>query len=1267
MNILRLFLLIIVCGVSTGSVWAAEAGNDWENQKIFAINREPSHCTLMPFGSFEAAVEGQMSESQYYKSLNGMWKFNWVKKPADRPADFYKAGYDVSGWDEIAVPSNWEMEGYGTPIYTNVTYPFPANPPEIPHDNNPVGSYKTTFTVPDGWDGREVLINFDGVESAFYIWVNGRKVGYHQGSRTPVEFDITKYVKDGKNDLAVEVYRWCDGSYLEDQDFWRLSGIFRDVYLFSTPKVHVRDFFVQADLDDDYEDAEFKVTGVVRNYGSRTSDDYEVAVSLLDADGEEVESKVLDSEKVSRIAAGKEVDFELEADVDDPAKWTAETPNLYTVVITLNDESGNLVEAMSCKFGFRDIELKNGQLLVNGKAVYFKGVNRHEHDPDTGHYVSRESMIEDIKLMKQNNINAVRTCHYPDAPLWYELCDEYGLYLVAEANVESHGMGYGARSLAKDPSWKEAHLDRNIRNVETHKNHPSIITWSLGNEAGSGVNFQACTEWIHERDKTRLVQYEGARLAAYTDIYCPMYSRIQGIENYAQRYDDRPLILCEYAHAMGNSVGNFQDYWDVIEKYDRLQGGYIWDWVDQGLRKTSPDGEEFWAYGGDYGDKPNDDNFCCNGLVAPDRTPNPSLHEVKKVYQNIKVHPVDVLEGRFEVENKYMFVNTDFCEADWQLTENGKVIASGGPGTLSVEPGEKEEIEISYGKVSVKPGAEYFVKISFRLGKAKAWADKGHVLAWDQYAVPFDVPQVEFMDKALMSDLSVAQSNDVVVIGGEDFEVTISKTSGLIEAFSFGDVELIQEPLRPNFWRAPTDNDKGNRMPQRQGIWKEAGKDLKVTDFFVEADDKMVTVRANIELTETASKWQTVYTVFGSGDVIVDNQFMPGRSGLPNMPRMGMQMVMPGEFDNMKWFGKGPQETYWDRQTGAAVGVYDGTVWDNVYKYVEPQETGNKTGVRWITITNDKGIGLMAVGMDELYASAWPLTMQDLEQARHTDDLVDRGITTVNLDWRQMGVGGDNSWGARPHAQYTLPAKPYSYSFRVRPYWPGMGSEDDIARARLPYVSSVKISRGNDGMVRIESPAEDARVVYTTDGSMPERGSRVYSRPFDMAKGGTVKAAAILEGITSSVSEASFSRIVPRGRWEVVSVDSYEKGEGEPKHAIDGDRNTFWHTEWSDDKPGQPHEIVVDMKERMDMRGFTYLPRQGNTNGHIREYEFYVSDDGKSWGDPIAKGRFGKGSGRKEVKFDDAVSGRFIKLVSLSEQSGSYYTSLAELSVMPDE
>ena len=1012
--------------------------NDWENPRVFSRNTEPPHATLVPYAGLEKAVAGDRFKSEYLLSLNGKWKFNWVSKPADRPQDFYKPEYNVSSWKDIAVPGNWQLQGYDVPIYLDAPYPFKKNPPFIQHDHNPVGSYRTEFAVPDDWQGRQVFLHFDGIESAFYVWVNGQMIGYSEESRTPAEFNITHYLRSGKNILAAEVYRWSDGSYLECQDFWRLSGIFRNVYLFSTPSAHIRDFEIKGDLDSEYGDATLKVKAWVWNYSDAACRNHAVEVILLDPTGKPVGGEILTRGTSIYIAPGAESIFLLKADVSNPLKWSAEHPNLYTIVFLLKDSNGNIIEVESAKFGFRKVEIKGGHLLLNGQPILVKGVNRHEHDPITGHYLTRESMVKDILLMKQHNINTVRTCHYPDDPQWYELCDYYGLYLIDEANIESHGMGYKPEvTLANRPEWKDAHLDRIIRMVERDKNHPSVIIWSMGNEAGDGTNFEAASEWIHRRDPSRPVHYERAELRPHTDIYCPMYSTIEEIVEYASQKQDRPLIMCEYGHAMGNSCGNLQDYWDAIEQFDQLQGGCIWDWVDQGILKTTPDGRKYFGYGGDFGDSPTDGNFCCNGLVLPDRAITPKTIEVKKVYQNIGFKPIDLESGKVEVVNKFFFTNLNDYEFLWSLTGDGTEIESDILGTLDIGPRESRVVTVPFKRPKPESGSEYWLRFSVRLKEDTSWAPKGHEIAAEQFKLPFN-SNVALTGIKSLPPLKKTETREEVVISGKDFAVRFDRKAGSLASFQYKGTELIAKGLEPNFWRAPTDNDFGNGMEQRCAVWQKASVNRTLESFTIEnVSESAITLVARFNLPDVESKHRTSYTILGSGDIIVENDLQIGRKELPELPRFGMRMRLPDSFERIEWYGRGPHENYCDRYSSAFVGHYKSSVREQFVPYVSPQENGYKTDVRWVALFNGRGAGLEFVGMDLVSMSALRYTIEDMTQKKrgtmHPVDLTEHNFIELNVDLKQMGVGGDDSWGARPHPQYTLPPQNYSYRFRMRP------------------------------------------------------------------------------------------------------------------------------------------------------------------------------------------------------------------------------------------
>lgn len=1033
---------------------AENARNDWENEAVFEVNKLQPRATFYRFDTAEAArnatrVNNGRDDSPYVKLLNGDWKFRWSANPEDRPADFYRTGYDDSGWGTIPVPSNWQTEGHGKPIYTNVVYPFDKNPPFIAGRNgNPVGSYRTSFTVPENWKGRNVEICFDGVESAFYLWCNGEKVGYSQGSRTPARFDLTKHLRDGENKLAVEVYRWCDGSYLEDQDFWRLSGIFRDVYLEGLPEARLVDLEVKTDLKADSQ------TGVVGIFVTVPFDSlgncWPVA-RLLDKEGNTVgEAHSLDS-AFSVSGFRKLFKFRLPPiQVASPALWTAETPNLYRLVVSLLDQDGETLEATALNVGFREVEIKEGVLLINGKYVYLNGVNRHEHDPRTGHYVSRESMIEDIVLMKRNNINAVRTSHYPACPDFYNLCDEYGLYVIDEANIESHGMGYGRESLAKHESWGPAHLDRTRRMVERDKNHPSIIIWSLGNEAGNGVNFMTTYDWIKERDPSRPVQYEQAHFTERnTDIRCPMYATIDKIVQYAEGEIegspvDRPLILCEYSHAMGNSCGNLVDYWTAIRKHRALQGGFIWDWVDQGLIKKTDDGAEFWAYGGDFGDQPNSGAFCCNGLVRPDRSPNPSLHEVKKVYQRIDTAQSGDQPGVLEVTNGFDHRSLEGIEAAWTLAVDGEAVKRGVADLPALGAGETATLKLPIVAPPALPGQEATLTVRYRLKEDTLWAEAGHVVAWDQFEItPNGAPynHIASTEPAKLEETPAAYS-----LSALDTVARIDRKSGLLTSLVFDGDELLMRPVEPTYWRPPTNNDRGNKMPRRQGVWKKVAESRKLASCEVSKDEKGSTVIASrYEALDGKFKESLIYHLGPQGRLSITHSANSGKS-LPNFPRIGLTTEVSKNLSTATWYGRGPHENYWDRKVGAAVARYSAPADSLAHNYVSPQENGLRCDVRWLALTSDTDRGLIVTGDPTFQFSVRPYQTAQLEHAKHPHEIVPGENLTLHIDHQQMGVAGDNSWGARPHPQYTLPPGEYAYTIMLRPYRSGDGPIGVVAR-----------------------------------------------------------------------------------------------------------------------------------------------------------------------------------------------------------------------------
>ncbi|MBD3353806.1 MAG: DUF4981 domain-containing protein [Candidatus Lokiarchaeota archaeon] len=1058
---------------------------DWEIAEKIAENKLPSHCSLIPFDTIEKALDkvnfGEHKrnyDSPFYKTLNGKWKFNWVKKPRDRPQNFWKVDYDIDSWDEILVPSNWQRHGYGIPIYTNVKYPYSINTKEIPsidHENNPVGSYRRNFTVPEWWleEKRKIFLHFDGVKSAFYLWINGNYVGYSQGSMTPAEFDITDKLRTGENTIAVEVYRWSDGSYLEDQDMWRLSGIYREVFLYSTSQVHLRDFFIKTHFDERYNDSKLEVDVSVINYSETPVLGYKVNAIVFNTSKSEVCKITEDS---IQIGPKSEIQMNLTDNISSPKQWSAEIPNLYQLVLVLTDNRGNIVEIETQRFGFRQVEIKNSQILINGKPIFFKGTDRHEHDPEKGRAVPVSRMIEDIKLMKQHNINAVRTSHYANHPIWFELCDEYGIYLIGEANVESHEL----RTIVpkSDPQWTDTCVQRMVRMVNRDKNHPSILLWSLGNEAGFGDNFKKMAQAARDIDPTRFIHYEQDYLCETVDVQSTMYSSIDKMEKFGKRkkigklephmYENMPVILCEYEHAMGNSCGDFQAYIDVFEKYPHLQGGFIWDWVDQGLKETDDNGIEYWTFGGDYGDEPNDENFCCNGLVRPDRKPNPHLYEIKKGYQSIKTTPLEHSHGKILVKNNYLFQNLNIFELVWQVLADGKSIQGGCIFDLDINPGEEKVIDLLIEKdffeneSNLNPGEEYFINLFFQLKTNQPWAPQGHKVASDQYKLKIESPPKESIKTDNMPDLHLKDGEkESIIIEGEDLLIQFNKINGQLEIYQYKDHNFILDPPKPNLWRAATDNDRRGRIdfflgyfhPDFQDQYREfIGIDvLRIKNNIIQVTSKTLLADGDesddIDYDdEGQSEYKTIYTIYGDGTIHIENSFYPKAS----CPRVGMSMKIPNKYRQVTWYGRGPHESYLDRKTSALIGHYSLDIEEFIHDYVMPQENANRTDTRWFALLDNDQKGLLCIGDQELSFSAWPYSQENLDEKRHINELHPRAdFITVNIDIKQMGIGGMGC-GSLPKQKFMIEPKLYTYGFSIIPYSLEMGEIEKMNRKRYP-------------------------------------------------------------------------------------------------------------------------------------------------------------------------------------------------------------------------
>ncbi len=1023
----------------------------WEDLSVHRTGTEEPRATSVPYADERAAREGRRMDSAFVQMLNGDWKFHYVGHPDERPTRFHEPNFDDSRWETIAVPSNWQLQGYGIPLYTNITYPFAVDPPRVmgtppenytnfPEDQrNPVGSYRHTFSVPASWDGRQVFITFDGVDSASHFWLNGHHLGYAQDSRTPIEFDLTPHLKQGNNVLAVEVYQYSDGSYLEDQDMWRLSGIFRDVYLWSAAPVELRDFAIKAVPERDG-------TGVLdlglelRNHRARRAGAQFKAV-LLDAG----DAPITEISQPIDLGPTASESVLLEMEVEQVHAWSAERPYLYTLLMTLEPGDGAPAEFYSAKVGFRSIEVTNGQILVNGQPVLFKGVNRHDHSPVNGHYVTEEEMLADLLEMKRLNLNAVRTAHYPNAPRFYELCDELGFYVIDEANIEAHGLGWNENIVADDPAWYHPLFERVRAVVERDKNHPSVIIWSMGNESGHGPNFERIAGWIRDRDPGRLVHYDRALRRSYVDFFSAMYTDPEGLEEYVTDESrkplstQRPVVLCEYSHAMQNSSGNLADYWRLFRAERLLQGGFIWDFKNQGIARTweTPDGPvSGFAYGGDFGDQPNDGSFCFNGIVEADLRWTPQAWEVKKLHQPVWTTLLDVRgnQATIEIFNERFFTDLSDLAATWTVTANGRFLADGNFPDLHLGPQLTATQEIDLSSVDFQEGKEYQLRVTYRLKQDTAWAAQGTEIAWDQFPLPFS----EAATAPTLSNgiVDVDENGNVVTLQGDHFAAQFDRESGQLISYRWHGDEMLAAPLRMDFWRAPTNNDRGRHLGRESAFWREIGEQAKASDVEVTTvGGEKTSVRFHYKLGENGSTASLHYTVDPAGLIHVQMEFQPVAADGPELPRIGMTAALPADFDQWTWHGRGPHENYIDRHAGAWVAEHSGNVDDLFYRYADPQEAGNRIGVRWTRWDSTARPGLKFVATDSLLeVTARPFLSADLETADHPHELPVRDLISINLDLGQTGVGGITSWGSLPLPKYRLlPDRTYRYGFLLVP------------------------------------------------------------------------------------------------------------------------------------------------------------------------------------------------------------------------------------------
>ncbi|MDR2981775.1 MAG: DUF4981 domain-containing protein, partial [Puniceicoccales bacterium] len=1137
MRHLPTFLAALIFGlVGTPLLQAQPDGTEWQSEQNLFLNREIVTATSVSFPDTTSAFKVDITTSPYYHSLNGDWKFNWVKTPDERPKDFHKTDFNGAAWKTLPVPSNWQMHGYGIPIYTNVTYPIKKDWPRVmsepPKDyttfatRNEVGSYRRTFDIPNNWDGRDVFITFDGVDSFFYLWINGQYVGFSKDSRIPARFNIAKYLKPKGNLIAAEVYRFSDGAYLEDQDMWRMSGIFRDVYLSAEPKTRIVDFNVTTELDDTFSN------GVVKISGQSSATDTLIFATLY----EDKAGTLAPSMSGSMVlTAERTTDHQLTRNLTNPRLWSAEDPNLYTLVLELKDLSGKVLDVRSCEVGFRKVEVKGGRFLVNGQPIKLRGVNRHETEPTTGHYVSRESMLRDILLMKQNNINTVRTSHYPCAPYWYTLCDRYGIYVVDEANVESHGYGYGKDSLSNPKQWEKAHVQRNTDMVRRDRNHPSVIMWSLGNEAGGGANFTAAAQAIRAIDSTRPIHYE--RNNKIADVDSIMYPNVNWVNGQARARKDKPLFLCEYAHSMNNAMGNLADYWNAIESSELLMGGCIWDWVDQGIYAVKKDGKYVptgnstqdsvtIAYGGDFGDRPNDGTFVLNGVIFSDRTPKPALAEVKKVYQDVTAQITGQM-CEVEIFNRRYFRNLNDLALQWEITGDGTVIQSGEVKLPETAPRQKTKIVLPVSKYADVDGTDYQLRLSFRLTNDTDWGKSGHEIAWEQLPIPDSFwPRSFFVadkpvnptyaaDRPAMLDITKLSPTtpickdgpDTLTISGDKFSATFSKKTGTLSSLVYDGKEIIAEGSGPqlNIYRAPTDNDRWVA-----GQWFASGlHNLKHTVESFSADasnplavrittriktqgeyaarinslsdgNRTVTSTRQLSINDLYFETTTSWLVFFDGTIHSANAITADGPNIV-IPNAGFQLSINPSFDKVTWYGRGPHENYADRKAGSWIGQFNSTVENLVVAYPRPMDMANREETRWVALTDDSGTGALFRPDNIMAFSALPWTPMELTMANHPGELPASNRTVLSLNVATLGLGGA-SCGPQPLERDIIRAGNYSFGYTIRPAQVAGETLAKRANPALPVLSSVLIKRDVKSMVTLSTETPGGTIRYRING-----------------------------------------------------------------------------------------------------------------------------------------------------------------------------------------
>lgn len=1318
----------ILKGYQYASVEAPD-GKEWESPERMALNKEQPHAIFCSFADVATARKVLPDNSTCRMSLNGDWKFNWAPDPEKRPKDFYQVGYDVSSWDNIPVPSSWNIQGvqkdgslkYGTPIYVNQPVIFQhkvavddwrggvmRTPPThwtTFKDRNEVGSYRRDFTVPEDWEGREVYINFDGVDSFFYLWINGRYVGFSKNSRNLASFNITPYLLKGKNVVAVEVYRSSDGSFLEAQDMFRLPGIFRTVALTSVPKVHVRDWVVIPDLNASFDEGTLSIKADIRNLDKKDAKGYSMVYSLyankLYSDENTPVAGGTATAVINPVGKGEIVSCVATLTQKAPNLWSAEKPYRYTLVGELKDKKGRTIETVSTYIGFREVEIKDTPAsadefglagryyYINGKTAKLKGVNRHETNPALGHAITRDQMEKEVMLMKRANINHVRNSHYPTDPYFYYLCDKYGIYLEDEANIESHEYYYGKASLSHPIEWENAHVARVMEMVHSNVNHPSIVIWSLGNEAGPGKNFVTAYNALKAFDLSRPVQYE--RNNSIVDMGSNQYPSIAWMREAVKgKYNIKyPFHVSEYAHSMGNAVGNLVDYWDAIESTNFFCGGAIWDWIDQAMYNYTPDGRRYLAYGGDFGDTPNDGQFVMNGIIFADMEPKPQYYEVKKVYQHIDVKALDVEKGNFEIFNKYYYKDLSDYQLRWSLYENGKEVKDGMLGIPQIAPRARATVQVPYNYRELKPEAEYFVKLQFQLKETTPWAEKGYTMAEEQIALKqaTGLPGMHTVT-ASVGDLSLDKSDArFVTVKGEGFEVRFDKQIGTIYSLKYGTEQVIADGNGPKLdaFRAFVNNDNwfyaswfenglhnlqhkavGSNVMQRPNgsvvlaftVESQAPNAARIHGGTSSGKNKIEEL-TDQKFGENDFKFTTnqIWTVYRDGSIELQSGITSNRPSLV-LPRLGYVIKVPGGYENFTYYGRGPIENYPDRKTGQFIEIHQNKVADEFANFPKPQDISNHEDVRWCALTNNAGRGMQFVATDRMSVAPLQYSATDMILAGHPHQLPQATDTYLHLDLAVTGLGGNSCGQGGPLVEDRVFAGQNSYGFIIRPATRDLSAAAQVkADGEIP----LNIVRDKSGNVSIVSVRPDAEICYTIGKS--KKKAQVYTEPIAMREGGVVTA--WFKDTPDIKSTQSFSKIETI-RVEVVNASSQETGEGEAANLVDGDPTTIWHTMYSVTMAKYPHWVDLDAAEVKTLKGFTFLPRQDSSNGYIKDYTLQVSMDGKTWSEPVAKGAFENNSKEKTVLFGKSVKARFIRFTALSGQRGQDYVSGAELSILEE-